>query len=162
MDRSEREVIKVDCSTCIHNVEERCSCTYKDNETDGKSVNELMSKYFYGCDNYFITEDDYMKEVKYHNEHFRKRMFDIKHYKNFDKNILTGNEIYNYLKDYNERYDHDFKALKEYKINAFDSFRNLKENEQYLFFNLDNFNKMRFCAVFDFYENKCLGYLAYQ
>ena len=105
MYRTEIEVIKVDCSTCIHNVNERCSCSYKDDITDGKDVKDLIVEYPFGCNNYFITEDDYMKEVKYHNEHFRKRMFDIKHYKNFDKNILTGNEIYNYLKDYNERYD---------------------------------------------------------
>lgn len=162
MDRSEIEVIKVDCSTCIHNIRERCSCHFKENITNDVDVKELIKEYPFGCDNYFITQDDYMDEIKYHKDYFSKRMFDIRHYKNFDKKILTGNEIHNYLKNYNEKYDHDFKSVKKEKIDAFDIFRNIKENEQYLFFNLDNFNKMRFCAIFDFYENQCLGYLAYQ
>ena len=33
-------------------------------------------------------------------------MFDIKHYKNFDKNILQEMKYIIILKDYNERYDH--------------------------------------------------------
>jgi len=57
-----------------------------------------------------------MDEIKYHKDYFSKRMFDIRHYKNFDKKILTGNEIYNYLKKYNyiiDLYDYYDKIMEK-------------------------------------------------
>ena len=44
MDRSEIEVIKVDCSTCIHNIRERYSCNFKENITYDVDVKELIKE----------------------------------------------------------------------------------------------------------------------